>query len=397
EKIRGIYSAIPETVQQQPMIVPQHIFTITEEETAWLREARETDEQRKPLEEVINILTAILRGAKDARTFGDFVVIMVKLTGNVILAGEMVHALKMIRFLHELAASESVPPEQRRMISTAMSKILNERTVKVLQKTIDTTDALSFEDLRELLRVFGAASLGPMCELLGLVEKMKMRRIILEVLVEIGKENPDAFTPYLSDQRWYLVRNMVFVLTRLGRPVPLDSVVRLIGHREPRVRREVLTFLDHYPDPKAKTYLLKFLRDDSSAVRIRALQALGRSKLPMALKQIAAITEAEDFDELSLAEKKAVYEALGELGGEQSVPMLRNLLLKKFWFKKSKERDSVTCAVAGLVKTRTASAMAVLEEAQGAVKGDELRQLVAEGLETLTAERSKAAAEKRSR
>jgi HEAT repeat protein len=178
----------------------------------------------------------------------------------------------------------------------------------------------------------------------------------------------------------------------LAAAAPLDEVARLISHKEPRVRKEVLAYLERLPDPKAKTYLLKFLRDDSSALRIRALQVLGKSKLPHALKPIAALAAAEDFDERDMAERKAVFEALGEVGGAQLIPTFRNMLLKKFWFNKTKEKESVICAVSGLVRVRDAEAVRVLEEAKSG-KSDELKGIIAQAITALAAEREKGAAQ----
>ncbi len=212
----------------------------------------------------------------------------------------------------------------------------------------------------------------------------------MQALIEIGHDSPQVFFPFLSDQRWFVVRNMVFVLTRIGSAAALDQVVRLISHKEPPVRREVLNYLEKIPDAKAKTYILKFLRDESSAIRIRALQVLGSSKCVFALKPIAALAAAEQFAEREMVEKKAVFETMGELGADQMLPMFKDMLMKKFWFNKAREKESVICAVAGLLKVRSEAAVKLLEEAN-AVKNDEMREVIAQAIETMTAENEKSA------
>jgi HEAT repeat protein len=220
---------------------------------------------------------------------------------------------------------------------------------------------------------------------------MKMRKVILQVLIEIGHDTPEIFLPYLSDPRWYVVRNMAFILARIASPGALDKVVTLISHREPRIRKEVLNYLERTPDPKAKNYLLKFLRDDSSAFRIRALQVLGNSNCMFALKPIAAMTASELFQEKDIEERKAAYEALGALGADQVLPMFREMIMKKFWFNKAKEQESVICAVAGLMKIKSEGALGLLEEAN-AVKGDEMREIINQAIVARSAENSKKSA-----
>jgi HEAT repeat protein len=156
----------------------------------------------------------------------------------------------------------------------------------------------------------------------------------------------------------------VLVLSLIDAPVALEMIVGLISHKESRIRKEVLSFIERSPDPKAKNYLLKFLRDESSAIRIRALQILGRGKLSFALEPTLALTVADDFKTKDLAEKKVVYETIAELGAEQMIPLYRDMLLKKQWFKKNVDKNTAICAVAGLLKIRNEESLRLLEEAR---------------------------------
>jgi len=389
DKISGIYRSIAEAAPPpSPMLIPQKILTLTDEETEWLRKNREEEETRKPLDEVIQIITSILVGEKDPAMFGEFVEIMAKLTESLASAGEIKYTLSLVKFLGNLATNEHIPQSGRELISGAMGTVFSERTVKALATTIDTTELVEPEELLELLRFFGRPLLGRTCELLCIVEKMKMRKAIIQALIEVGHDSPEVFYPFLSDQRWYVVRNMVFILNRIGSAAALDQVGRLISHRELQVRREVLTYLERIPDPKAKTYILKFLRDDVSSIRIRALQVLAASRSVFALKPIAALATSEQFAERDMAEKKAVFEAIGELGADQVIPMFRDMLMKKFWFNKAREKESVACAVAGLLKIRSAAAVKLLQEAS-AVKSDEVRDFIVHAIDSMTAESAK--------
>jgi HEAT repeat protein len=393
EKIRGIYKSIssPTVPPVTPLLVPRDIMTLTENETEFLRKTRAAEEVRKPLDEVVQILTSILAGEKDSESFSDFLGITAKLTDDLANGGEIIYALGLVRFLGNLAKNDTIQLSNRAMIETALVGILSERTMQVLVRTIDDTDRITPEELLELLQLFGRPSLARICGMLTLVDKMKMRKVIIQVLIDIGRDAPEVFYPYLADQRWFVVRNMLFILTKIGNPAALDHVVQLISHKEPAVRREVFSFLEKFPDGKAKNYLLKFLRDESSAIRIRALQVLANTRNSIALKPIIAIAASEQFVEKELAEKKTVYEAIGALGSDQMLPLFREMLMKKYWFNKAKEKELVICAVSGLIKVRSAAAVKLLEEAH-AVKGDEIRGIISEALEAISAENMKTVA-----
>ncbi|HBG05218.1 MAG: hypothetical protein A2075_05950 [Geobacteraceae bacterium GWC2_58_44] len=392
DAVSRISAFIAQSSPLPPRVIPKHQLMLTGAEANWLDKAKQAEALRHPVDDVINIVSAILAGAKEPGTFDDFLDIVAKLTVDMFLAGDIVRALRLLRFLNQLMNLGSISLHQRRQIAAVLAGILSESTVQVLQQTIDSDDSVSHQDLKELLQILGLPSLGAMCELLGRVEKLKMRKVIIEVLVELGKDNPQVFAPFLSDPRWYLVRNVVLVLSLLGSPVALELIVGLITHREARIRREVLGFLERSADPKAKSYLLKYLRDESSALRIKALQILARERLPFALKPALALTMAEDFKGREIAEKKAVYEAIGELGSEGVLPLFREMLLKKSWFKKAEDKESAICAVAGLMKMRNAAALELLEEARKQ-RDVEIRGIVEQAIAALSAGQQRAAAD----
>lgn len=390
EALTRISAFIAQNSPLPPRVVSKHLLMLTGAEASWLRQAKQAETQRNPLDDVINILSAILAGAKDPALFDDFLEIMTKLTIDLFLVGEIGQALRLVRFLNQLTNEESLAPDQRQKVTALLAGMLSDQTVQVLQETLDAGDSVSHEELRDLLQIFGLASLRAICELLGRVEKLKMRKVIIEVLVDLGRNDPKVFTPFLADPRWYLVRNVVLVLSLLGSPVALEMIVGLISHKEARIRKEVLGFLERSPDPRAKSYILKYLRDESSALRIKALQVLAREKQYFALKPALALTTAEDFRTKDLAERKAIYEAIGELGSESTIPLFREMLLKKSWYQKTVDKDSAICAVAGLMKMKSAAALQLLEEARKQ-RNIEIREIIDQAISAISAGQGKAA------
>ena len=391
EAISRIYQALSEQIPPQSRMIPKHLLMLTGEEETWLYKARQVEARRNALDDVINILSATLAGVKDPEIFRDFAGIMGNLTTNMFLAGEIGHALRLIRFMDELRKLSSTPPGRRKLLTDAIAGVLSESTIQVMQETLDGGETVSHEELKELLLVFGLPCLGGICELLGRVEKLKMRKAIIEVLVDLGRDNPTVFGPFLSDPRWYLVRNVVLVLSLIGSPAALELIVRLISHKEARIRREVLGFLERSGDIKAKSYIVKYLRDDSGTLRIKALQVLAREKLAFALKPILALTTSEEFANKDLAEKKAVYEALGELGSAEMLPMFREMLLKKYWFQKGAEKEAATLAVAGLAKVQGKGALEILEEACSQKRSVEVKVVLEQAISAMTAAKGKRA------
>jgi hypothetical protein len=374
-----------------PRMVPGQLLVLGQGEADWLSRAVQTDARRDPLDDVITILCSILPGVPDLADFREFSAIMARLARDLFLAGETAQALRAVRFLGQLQRPGALAPERREVIAAGLAGILDDGVVQALQETLDGGDAVSFPELRELLLTLGLPSLGAICELLGRLEKLKMRKVVIEVLVELGKGDPRVYAQFLNDPRWFLVRNVVLVLSLLRNPASLPMIVGLISHREARVRKEVLSYLEHTENPKAKPYLLKFLRDGSGALRVRALQILGRDRQGFALKPLLALAAGDEFKTRELGEKKAVYEALGEIGGEQVLQLFRDMLIKKLWFRRSTMRESVSLAVAGVLRVRHESAQLLLDEARSQGNA-EIRGLIDQALEAAAGEAGKTAA-----
>lgn len=377
ESLDRIRQALADQPPPPPRVIPKHLLMLTGEEEQWLRAALDLEGRCNGLEDVIRILAAILGEVHDPELFADFSGILGHLTVNLFLAGDLGHALKVARFLDRLQKLPTTPPEQRQHLAAALAGILSDSTVEVLKVALDSADAnIQYAELKELLQILGIPSLGAICELLGRVEKLKVRKLIVEVLVELGRADPAVFADFLNDPRWYLVRNLVLVLSLIGTPAALKMILGLISHKEQRIRREVLGFLERTGDAKAKPYILKYLRDDSSALRIKALQVLARERLPFALKPILALAGADDFQGRPFEEKKEIYLALGELGQERVMPMFRELLMKRYWFQKGNEKETVQLAVAGLARINSSSVLKALEEARSQKKGGEVRAIL---------------------
>jgi hypothetical protein len=390
EKIRGLYKDIPPEIEklQTPMLMPQNIMSLTEEEIEWLKTARELDESRNALGEVVQVLFSILSVEKDFTVFGEFIDITVNLIGNLLHSGDIVYAVTLISFLKELSHDEKLSPDHKERLIKALEGTISGDIIKDLEGIVDTTDKIKPENLKDLILLFGKAAIRKICDLLGIVQKMEMRKVIIDALVEIGKDCPETFYPFLGDNRWYLVRNSLHILRRIGDPGSLQPVSKLVYHKEPRIRKEVLLYLEGSSDPKAMTYILKFLQDDVTALRIYAVKVLARSGFKGAVKPVLDIAASKEFEDRDISEKIAIFEALGELGSDELIPMFEEMIMKRYWFNKAKEKENVMLAASALRRVKTDAAVKVLGDACK-LKKDEIKTIITQALRGITAEKAK--------
>lgn len=393
ERIRGLFKDIPPETEkiQTPMLIPQSIISLSEKEIAWLKNARELDENRNALDEVIQVLYAILSAEKDFTVFREFIEITINLIGNLIHSGDIDYAVSLIRFVRELSQNENLSQDHKDTLQKGLEGTLTVEITQDIQGIVDTTDKIKPESLKELILLFGKGAIKQVCELLGAVQKMEVRKVIIDALVEIGKDCPETFYPFLGDKRWYLVRNSLHILRRINNPASLEPVSRLIANKEPRIRKEVLLYLEGSTDQKAMGYTLKFLQDEVAVLRISALKILVSAGFKDGVKPVLEMVTSNEFGDKEILEKKAIFEALGELGSDELIPMFEEMLTKRYWFNKEKEKESVLLAASALRKLKTDNAVKVLEEALK-VKKDDIKTIVAQALRSIAVEKSKGTA-----
>jgi hypothetical protein len=251
-----------------------------------------------------------------------------------------------------------------------------------LSKQLSTGDGIERELLRALVAGLGRSAIEPFCRILGEVPGKETRKVLIEALVDAGRGSPELFLPFVLDPRWYLVRNAIHILRRIGGPESTRAAMRCAGHKDARVRKEVILYFDETGDPAGESVMLGFLGDDVQSLRVAAARNLARHGSRTAAERLLALTASPEFAARELLERESVWEALGALAPDRVFRMLGDMLLKRRWFGQAKELDDTACACAGLRRIGTPEAIAVLQTAAARKRG-EPRDLVEKTLRSL--------------
>ena len=97
-----------------------------------------------------------------------------------------------------------------------------------------------FATVDRLLPRLGREAAEPLLDALADSEVRATRRAILERLVRLGPVLGQSITARLSDERWYVKRNLLTLLDLLPEPPPGFSALQWLGDADPRVRLEAL-------------------------------------------------------------------------------------------------------------------------------------------------------------
>ncbi|HTN43148.1 MAG TPA: HEAT repeat domain-containing protein [Nitrospiria bacterium] len=364
-------AAAQTTIQEYlgPKLADQssEIFVLSEEEIASIKQQIKVEKFANPISTLVGILATILRIEKDDAAFSEMVEILDSVLETLMLRGDFWHSKKILQLFRELLEPQRNLPEiQRLRLMQAIDRAGDPQRIHALEPVLNQWGAKETDQVYEFWLLLNKNALLPLIELLGLLTQMKMRRVICEALIHLGHEDIEPLIQKLDDPRWFVVRNVVYVLGKIGRDKVLENFRKLIDHQEVKVRKELLHTLDGMKDHRAKELLVRFLNDPESSLRILALRSLTSHNYLGALEPLKELIEGRDFAFRDLYEKKEIFEALGKMGGSSMVPKMRKLVRQggAAWFKKAIKEEMGLCAVLTLKRIGTEDAMAVLKEGQ---------------------------------
>lgn len=180
---------------------------------------------------------------------------------------------------------------------------------------------VDFSLVDQLIQAMGARAAKPMLDVLTESESRTLRRALIDRLVKY----PDYTRPHLAervtDQRWYVTRNMLFLAAELPGALALDARP-FSQHEDSRVRREALRVL--FRDAVERTRAIcTALADDDPRVKRLALNAVVEGGVPEPAIPLIVSLAYDDENDTEL--RVAAVRALAAKGGRNALEALLKL------------------------------------------------------------------------
>jgi hypothetical protein len=226
-----------------------------------------------------------------------------------------------------------------------------------LLQPISITSAIERVDHQEQQPVVDfiafAAELGdPGVDWLNLVlaesQNRRNRRLFAEAIAHLCRDNPERLAPWMSDPRWFVVRNVVHILGWIGGNAILPMLQGAIRHSDPRVRQEVVAALGQVDARMARPLLLRMLDGADTRMLSAVLHQLSANRDPGVARLLLSYLQAESFEERPEEERRAIYSALSSVGGDEIIADLEGEVHRGNWFSRNQEvhRQAVARVIA---------------------------------------------------
>ena len=173
---------------------------------------------------------------------------------------------------------------------------------EVLGHLVEFADALGVEGVDWLMRLLAASTRRP------------VRLALIDVVARLAASEPERILPWLSDERWYVVRNAIHILGRIGGDDQFTLLRSASRHPEPRVRRELVHAIGRMSPALGRPMLLQMLASAESVLFTAILGQLSRDPDAAVAAHLMGLLRAAEFASRPDADRHALYKAIAAQG-----------------------------------------------------------------------------------
>lgn len=273
--------------------------------------------------------------------------------------------LRAFLLLCRCATGQQYSEERRQGALQGLSQLATDETTDYLVAYMfaKETEPKTRGTLVQVLAFLGSKITKRLMEILADENTASNRKQLNEVLARSGKTALPILNEYLSDERWFMVRNAVAILGDMRNQESLAELTLLMQHDEIRVRRETIRAVTKIGGKRAIKILLQVAVANEQELSRQAILSLGAMRATSAVPTLLAILKLKGWSQRGIDLKKDTIRALGELRDATVIPELLKILKKKRWLHRQLNDELRAAAAAALGDIAEETTRSTLEKA----------------------------------
>ncbi|MEW6570970.1 MAG: HEAT repeat domain-containing protein [Nitrospirota bacterium] len=275
--------------------------------------------------------------------------------------GDLRSTLDVMKRANELMNEPTTSDEEKKYLRLLFSYINAEEVIGQLAAILDSGIEIEGNVFEEFVQLFDKGAISPLIKYLGELKTIRARKSVIEALIIVGKKDIASIAKGLDDHRWYVVRNVIYILRKIADRRSIEHLLKTVRHGDIRVRKEVIKALGELGGQQVIQALKDSLEDPEVQVRITAAKALGTVGSDVAKKIILENVSDKKFKEKEFDEKRDFYEVISRWKDSEVFDFLVKTLKKKTLFGRSKNFENRACAAFGLGLLGNKDALPILE------------------------------------
>jgi hypothetical protein len=233
------------------------------------RFAQQLKEESRDLlvKRTMEALVRILFGERSGRDAFSAIDLLQQLLDSMLLGQRFVHATELVRRLR--ITSERAEDLQQLHVARQLLMLFasKSRIIPLLASLNDRVVARSVSELVAFLRALGPPTIPALLKALPDVESPVHRRVIRDLIIELGVPDPETLRATAADAEWFIVRDLLTMAEHRQPEEVALLVEEALHHPHPRVREAGTRLLRNYGYGAADERLSQLLWDSDPDVR----------------------------------------------------------------------------------------------------------------------------------
>ncbi len=326
-------------------------------------------EEQRQIQKLVTVLFQLLELDTYEENFEDVAEAFVQLLDALILQ-ENFTAISQIRKRFAVSSKkETLPPARRELIDRCAARFTTRmgesQRVQAIGQLLNVGLTKDPEGIRQYLQSLGNEAIIPLLEMLETLTLLPNRRLVCDVLADVGRLYVDTFASRLSHPSSNLVKDIIYIIDKVNPPTKFVLFAQTLDHPNPVLRLETLAVIGRSGTDESFDVIAKTLRGHSDPqMRAQAARLLPNFVPEKGAQMLLAMIQVDTFDKIADAERKAAFSALVQL----RTPLVDTFLAQIFEqkssiFAKKRVDDMKLLAIGGLESAPSIAGLQLLKAA----------------------------------
>lgn len=339
----NLLKAYEDASKAEDVVKDVSIVPLSDKDLQLLVKELEKDAQDKT-DKLIDILFEMFYLSDNREDYEDLVTFFIQSIELAIGRGNIFTVTNVLARLKQMNEDKAVSEEIRKHAKRIMMLSGGESIINLLGEILDSGQEMEEKVFEDFIRYLDKNSIVPFMKILGELKSIHARKIVIEALILLGTKDITTLAKGLSDSRWYVVRNIIYILRKIGDKRAVDYLLKTVKHGDIRVKKEVIRALGELGGGGVLQALRDCLDDPEMQVRSAALKALMNIGSEAAKRIVMSKILDKYFRDKDFDEKKEYFEALSQWKDAEIFNFLIDTIRKNTLFGRSKNYENRACA-----------------------------------------------------
>jgi len=259
--------------------------------------------------------------------------------------GDILMVLTIMKRAREVIEDPQLTENERKYMRMLSLYLGDEEIISLLAEFLDSGIEIEEGVFENLVEYFDKNAIVPFVKYLGELKTIRARKSIIDVLIALGRKDIQTLAKGLDDQRWYVVRNIIYILRKIADRRAIEYLLKTVRHADIRVRKEGIKALGELGSREVVQVLRECLDDADMQVRIASAKAFGNIGSEFAKRVLVDKISDKKFKDKDFEEKREFYETLSRWKDSEIFNFLIKVMKTKSFFNRTKNYENKACAI----------------------------------------------------